>query len=210
MIEQRLRDQHAPSWSATTMSFGNTATPPQPIGSPQPTKVSPRPMAARQNHRTRPEVGAKHAFDVAHHAVGNKRGDAAFHHARAQDVAEDAGIGDAHGVDHGNAAFGIASIAVRVEIGDDQDSGVARSSRAGTKRSVTPARQPRLSGPQRFGAAHPDVSQTLLEQHGGDGAVDTRDRVATASGTGTSGMQARKGWIGGRILRARASRQGLA
>jgi hypothetical protein len=31
---------------------------------------------------------------------------------------------------------GIASIAARVEIGDDQDSGVARSSRAGTKRSV--------------------------------------------------------------------------
>src|SRR5215475_6848967 len=31
---------------------------------------------------------------------------------------------------------GMASIAVRVEIGDDQDSGVARSSRAGTKRSV--------------------------------------------------------------------------
>src|ERR1700745_2071719 len=31
---------------------------------------------------------------------------------------------------------GIASIAVRVEIGDDQDSGVARSSRAGTKGSV--------------------------------------------------------------------------
>src|SRR5262250_2867591 len=31
---------------------------------------------------------------------------------------------------------GMASIAVRVEIGDDQDSGVARSSRAGTKRRV--------------------------------------------------------------------------
>src|SRR5215475_11306083 len=31
---------------------------------------------------------------------------------------------------------GMASIAVRVEIGEDQDSGVARSSRAGTKRSV--------------------------------------------------------------------------
>ena len=31
---------------------------------------------------------------------------------------------------------GIASIAARVDFGDDQDSGVARSSRAGTKRSV--------------------------------------------------------------------------
>ena len=32
--------------------------------------------------------------------------------------------------------FGIASIAARVEVGELQDSGVARSSRAGTKRSV--------------------------------------------------------------------------
>ena len=39
---------------------------------------------------------------------------------------------------------GMASIAVRVEIGDDQDSGVARSSRAGTKRSVK-------AGPTRRG-----------------------------------------------------------
>src|SRR5262249_21833704 len=39
---------------------------------------------------------------------------------------------------------GIASIAVRVEIGDDQDSGVARSSRAGTKRKVK-------AGPTRRG-----------------------------------------------------------
>jgi hypothetical protein len=31
---------------------------------------------------------------------------------------------------------GIASMAARVEIGDDQLAGVARSSRAGTKRSV--------------------------------------------------------------------------
>ena len=31
---------------------------------------------------------------------------------------------------------GMSSMAARVEIGDDQDSGVARSSRAGTKRSV--------------------------------------------------------------------------
>ncbi len=31
---------------------------------------------------------------------------------------------------------GMSSIAARVDLGDDQDSGVARSSRAGTKRSV--------------------------------------------------------------------------
>ena len=41
---------------------------------------------------------------------------------------------------------GIASMAARVDIGEDQDSGVARSSRAGTKRSVN-ARpdEPRLA-----------------------------------------------------------------
>ena len=65
---------------------------------------------------------------------------------------------------------GMASIAVRVEIGDDQDSGVARSSRAGTKRSVKAGPTSRgCPGPQRLRAAHPDVSQALLEQHGGDG-----------------------------------------
>jgi len=31
----------APSWSATMMSSGKIATPPHPIGSPQPTKVRP-------------------------------------------------------------------------------------------------------------------------------------------------------------------------
>ena len=34
------------------------------------------------------------------------------------------------------APSGMASIAARVEVGDDHDSGVARSSRAGTKRRV--------------------------------------------------------------------------
>src|SRR4051794_19410893 len=47
---------------------------------------------------------------------------------------------------------GIASIAVRVEIGDDQDSGVARSSRAGTKRSVK-AGPTRRGRPGRSGRA---------------------------------------------------------
>src|SRR6201991_2211781 len=47
---------------------------------------------------------------------------------------------------------GIASIAVRVEIGDDQDSGVARSSRAGTKRRVK-AGPTRRGRPGRSGRA---------------------------------------------------------
>jgi len=48
------------------------------------------------------------------------------------------------------APSGMASIAARVEIGEDQLSGVARSSRAGTKRSVkarpTMRGMPGLSG----------------------------------------------------------------
>lgn len=47
---------------------------------------------------------------------------------------------------------GMASIAARVERGEDQDSGVARSSRAGTKRSVK-ARPTRRGWPSRKGCA---------------------------------------------------------
>jgi len=64
----------------------------------------------------------------------------------------------------------MASIAVWVEIGDDQDSGVARSSRAGTKGKVKAGPTSRGSpGLKRTRAAHPDISQSLLEQNRGDG-----------------------------------------
>ena len=78
---------------------------------------------------------------------------------------------------------GIASIAVRVEIGDDQDSGVARSSRAGTKRSVKadptsrfcPGRSGRAPRIQTF--RRPFLSRTVVMV-----AVDTPERVLIASG----------------------------
>src|SRR5207244_11491391 len=74
--------------------------------------------------------------------------------------------------------FGIASIAVRVEIGDDHDSGVARSSRAGTKRSVNagptsrgcPGRSGLVPRIQTF--RRPFLSSTVVMV-----AVDTPDRV---------------------------------
>src|SRR5271155_5155587 len=77
---------------------------------------------------------------------------------------------------------GIASIAVRVEIGDDQDSGVARSSRAGTKRKVKagptsrfcPGRSGREPRIQTF--RRPFLSRTVVMV-----AVDTWERVAIAS-----------------------------
>src|SRR5580704_3293567 len=78
---------------------------------------------------------------------------------------------------------GMASIAVRVEIGDDQDSGVARSSRAGTKRKVNagptsrfcPGRSGREPRIQTF--RRPFLSRTVVMV-----AVDTPDRVLIASG----------------------------
>src|SRR5689334_23756225 len=78
---------------------------------------------------------------------------------------------------------GMASIAVRVEIGDDQDSGVARSSRAGTKRSVkagpTSRGRPGFSGfaPRIQTFRRPFLSRTVVMV-----AVVTRDSVAIASG----------------------------
>src|SRR5215467_403870 len=78
---------------------------------------------------------------------------------------------------------GIASIAVRVEIGDDQDSGVARSSRAGTKRRVKagPTRRgiPGFSGraPRIQTFRRPFLSSTVVIV-----AVVILDRVLMASG----------------------------
>src|SRR6266404_6638499 len=77
----------------------------------------------------------------------------------------------------------MASIAVRVETGEDQDSGVARSSRAGTKRSVKagptsrgcPGRSGREPRIQTF--RRPFLSRTVVMV-----AVDTRARVLIASG----------------------------
>src|SRR6266704_6735320 len=77
----------------------------------------------------------------------------------------------------------MASIAVRVEIGEDQDSGVARSSRAGTKRSGKAAptsrgcpgrsgRDPRIQTFRR-----PFLSRPVVMV-----AVDTWERVLIASG----------------------------
>src|ERR1700726_456193 len=79
--------------------------------------------------------------------------------------------------------LGMASIAVRVEIGEDQDSGVARSSRAGTKRKAKagptsrfcPGRSGREPRIQTF--RRPFLSRTVVMV-----AVDTRESVAIASG----------------------------
>src|SRR5690242_4584464 len=102
--------------------------------------------------------------------------------------------------------FGIASIAVRVEIGDDQDSGVARSSRAGTKRSVkagpTSRGCPGLSGraPRIQMFRRPFFSSTVVMV-----AVVILDRVLMASGV----MDIEKARSGRRKLAERILRGGV-
>ena len=101
----------------------------------------------------------------------------------------------------------MASIAVRVEIGDDQDSGVARSSRAGTKRSVKagptsrgcPGRSGRAPRIQTF--RRPFLSRTVVMV-----AVETRDRVAIASGDRDIEKAGSGGGIGGAHLAGRGHR----
>src|SRR5256886_6999028 len=97
----------------------------------------------------------------------------------------------------------MASIAVRVEIGEDQDSGVARSSRAGTKRSVKagptsrgcPGRSGREPRIQTF--RKPFLSRTVVMV-----AVDTCERVAIVSGVRDIEKRTPGGdGSGGRILR---------
>src|SRR5690242_21865652 len=107
---------------------------------------------------------------------------------------------------------GMASIAVRVEIGDDQDSGVARSSRAGTKRSVkacpTSRFCPGCSGlvPRIQTFRRPFLSSTVVMV-----AVETPDRVAMASGDRDIWDAAPEGWKkASASCEARMPRQGLA
>ena len=102
---------------------------------------------------------------------------------------------------------GMASIAVRVEIGDDQDSGVARSSRAGTKRSVkagpTSRGMPGLSGraPRIQTFRRPFLSRTVVMV-----AVVTCDRILIASGVkDIEKAGSGRGGLAGRILRGGGS-----
>jgi len=59
---------------------------------------------------------------------------------------------------------GMASIAVRVEIGDDHDSGVARSSRAGTKRNVKPIRPAAAAPAAEDASPQPDVRRPFFSR----------------------------------------------
>src|SRR5437870_1821740 len=100
---------------------------------------------------------------------------------------------------------GMASIAVRVEIGDDQDSGVARSSRAGTKRNVkagpTSRFWPGSSGlvPRIQTFRRPFLSSTVVMV-----AVEILESVAICSDDKDIERTGSGGKVGGRMLRGRA------
>jgi hypothetical protein len=127
----------APSSSARITSFGNIATPPQSIGSCQFTNVRPvteAGAAAPWHHTGRPvdrtPVASRTTPSVTRAATPILR-------IRAQRMspkmpASVTPMAPATQMHPG----GIASTAVRVEIGEDQAAGVARSSRAEMKRNV--------------------------------------------------------------------------
>src|ERR1019366_3412977 len=127
----------APSSSATTMSPGKIAQPPQPIGSFQPTKVSwlTEAGAATPAHQTGRPVAVTPCLSRITPSVisaPTPRLTMRMHKMSPKMPAPVTPMASATTTQFS----GMASIALRVEIGFDQLSGVARSSRTGTKRSV--------------------------------------------------------------------------
>src|SRR5436190_6863804 len=177
------------------MSLGNTATPPQPIGSPQPTNVSPATEggAANPSHHTGKLVPSTPSTSRTTPSVISAATPRLTMRAQRMSPKMPASVTPMASTTV-MQPFGIASIAVRVEIGDDQDSGVARSSRAGTKRSVNagptsrgcPGRNGLVPRIQTF--RNPFLSRTVVMV-----AVETFLSVAIASadrdieGTGSAG-----------------------
>jgi hypothetical protein len=173
----------APSSSATTTSLGNTATPPQPTGCCQPTKV----RAATEGGATDPwlHTGSPVARTPARSRTAPSVTRAATprlimraHRMSPKMPASPLPIASTTT----RQPSGMASMAARVEICAPHDSGVARSSRPGTKRSVK-ARPMMRPWPERRGPAprihtlrRPFFSSTVVSV-----AVVTPDSAYTMS-----------------------------
>ena len=175
----------APSSSTTTTSLGNTATPPQPIGWSHATKVSPATEggAAVPWHHTGSPVARTPATSRTTPSVTSAATPRFAMRAQRMSPKMPASvmpIASTTAMQPG----GIASIAERVEIGFDHEAGVARSSRAGTKRSVnagpTMRGWPGDSGrvPRIHTLRRPFLSRIVVRV-----AVVTRESVATAVGS---------------------------
>src|SRR5664279_2997784 len=127
----------APSMSATITSLGITATPPQPTGSCQPTKVSPATDAGAAVPRYHtgspvPSTPARSRITPSVTSPATPRFFMRAHRMSPKMPASTTPMASTTAIQ----PAGMASIAARVEIGAPHDAGVARSSRAGTKRSV--------------------------------------------------------------------------
>src|SRR6202034_744059 len=119
------------------MSPGNIAQPPQPIGSCQPTNVNPLTEAgdATPAHHTGSALMSTPARSRTTPSVTSAATLRFFMRAQRMSPKMPA-LGTPMASATATAPSGISSMAARVEIGLPQLSGVARSSRAGTKRSV--------------------------------------------------------------------------
>ena len=154
------------------MSPGKIAQPPQPIGSFQPTKVSPLTDAgaAMPEHQSGNPVASTPVLSRITPSVTSActpRLTMRMHRMSPKMPAFCTPIASATAMQ----PSGMSSIAARVEIGLLQLSGVARSSRTGTKRKrESRADDPLAAGHERHRALHPGVPDAFLQQHRGDGA----------------------------------------
>ena len=171
----------APSASTTTTSSGKTATPPQPIGSCQLTKVRPATDggAATPWHQTGRPVPRTPAASRTTPSVTSAATPRVFIRAQRMSPKMPASVTPMASTTAMQPS-GMSSIAARVERGEDQEAGVARSSRAGMKRSVK-ARPTRRGWSGRSGRVpriqtfrRPFFSRIVVSV-----AVDTPERAST-------------------------------
>ena len=113
---------------------------------------------------------AQHPGDIAHDAIGDQGGNATFAHPGAQDVAEDAGVGHAHRVHHGDATgrHVLDGGARRDRRRPGSRRGQVLTCRHKAQRE-SPPDQAWLTRAQGLGAAQPDIAQAFFQQQGGQG-----------------------------------------
>src|SRR4029077_20948287 len=151
----------APSSSTTITSPGNTAQPPQPIGCCQPTKVKPLTDAgaATPAHHTESALANTPARSRSTPSVTSAATLRFFIRAQRMSPKIPA-LGTPIASATATTPSGMSSIAARVEIGLDQLSGVAKSSRTGTNRSGNA--WPQIRSPPRTSGFGPLIQQRRM------------------------------------------------
>src|SRR6516165_10369320 len=151
----------APSSSQTITSPGNMAQPPQPIGCCQPTKVSPltEAGAATPAHQTGSALAKTPARSRNTPSVTKAATFRFFIRAQRMSPKMPA-LGTPMASATAMTPSGISSMAARVEIGWAQLSGVAKSSRTGTKRKVKAG--PMMRSPFEISGFGPFIQQRRM------------------------------------------------